>query len=154
MNISPAKRQKPRSTARRALVRAAAVSIRLGLSYFALVFTFAFATGAARVLLVAPRTGPTVAVLMEVPIIIAASWIVAHRLLRDHGLWLRQRATMGATAFALTMASEAALSWLMRGERLTEWAGTLTTHLGVIGLAGQVIFGLMPMVVGQDRIRS
>jgi hypothetical protein len=134
-------------------VLASIAAIRLGLFYYALVFTFAFATGAARVLVVAPRTGPTIAVLIEVPIIIAASWIVAHLLLRDHGLSLWQRATMGATAFALTMASEAALSWLMRGERPTEWAGTLTTHLGVIGLAGQAIFGLMPMVVGHDRTR-
>jgi hypothetical protein len=80
-----------------------------GLLYFAAVFTFAFAMGIARVLVVAPRLGPTAAVLLEVPILVVASWIVARRLLRNRSLTLRQRTTMGATAFTLTMASEAAL---------------------------------------------
>jgi hypothetical protein len=128
-----------------------AISISLGISYFAAVFTFAFLAGTARVLVVAPRLGTTAAVLLEVPVLIAVSWIVARFLLRRRSLTLPQRATMGAIAFALTIASEAALSWLMRGQSVTEWAGTLTTDLGLVGLAGQAIFGAMPILVGQGR---
>src|ERR1700712_1504501 len=122
-----------------------------GLLYFAAVFTFAFAMGIARVLVVAPRLGPTAAVLLEVPILVVASWIVARRLLRNRSLTLPQRATMGATAFMLTMASEAALSVIMRGQSVTDWAAAVATPLGLAGLVGQVIFAAMPIFVSHDR---
>ena len=123
-----------------------------GLLYFAAVFTFAFAMGIARVLVVAPRLGPTAAVLLEVPILVVASWIVARRLLRNRSLTLRQRTTMGATAFTLTMASEAALSVIMRGQSLTDWAAAVATPLGLAGLVGQVVFAAMPIFVGHGRM--
>ena len=122
-----------------------------GLLYFAAVFTFAFGMGIARVLVVAPRLGPTAAVLLEVPILVVASWIVARRLLRNRSLTLRQRTTMGATAFTLTMASEAALSVIMRGQSLTDWAAAVATPLGLAGLAGQVVFAAMPVFMGHGR---
>jgi hypothetical protein len=131
----------------------AAASFRLALAYFAVVFTFAFLTGMARVLVLEPWLGATAALLLEVPVIVAASWMVARLLLLRRPLTLPQRASMGATAFALTMASEAALSWLMRGQSVAEWAGSLTTDLGLVGFAGQALFGLMPMLVGRGRTR-
>ena len=127
-----------------------------GLLYFAAVFTFAFATGAARVLFVAPRLGPTAAVLLEVPIVVVASWIVARHLLRTRSLTLPERAAMGATAFAFTMASEAALSAIMRGQSVTDWAETVATPPGLVGLAGQVAFAAMPIFAahgGNDTSR-
>lgn len=116
-----------------------------GLLYFLVVFTIAFATGVARVLLVAPRLGPMPAVMLEVPLLVVASWIVARHLLRTRSLTLPERAAMGATAFALTMASEAALSAIMRGQSVTDWAATVATPPGLVGLAGQVAFGAMPI---------
>lgn len=125
-----------------------------GLQYFVVVFTFAFATGAARILVVAPRLGPTAAVLLEVPIIVVASWIVARRLLRNRHLTLPERAAMGATAFALTMASEAALSAIMRGQSVTDWAASVATPLGLVGLAGQVAFAAIPLFTAYGGIDS
>lgn len=123
----------------------------MGLLYFAAVFTFAFAMGVARVLVVAPRLGPTAAVLLEVPILVVVSWIVARRLLRNRPLTLPQRATMGATAFTLTMASEAGLSVTMRGQSVTDWAAAVATPLGLAGLVGQVVFAAIPIFVGHGR---
>ena len=123
----------------------------IGLLYFAAVFTFAFAMGIARVLVVAPRLGPTAAVLLEVPILVGASWIVARHLLRNRSLTLSQRATMGATAFTLTMVSEAALSAIMRGQSVTDWAAALATPLGLAGLVGQVVFAAMPIFIGPGQ---
>ena len=122
-----------------------------GLLYFAVVFTFAFAMGIARTLVVAPQIGPTAAVLLEVPIVVTASWIVARRLLRHRPLTLSHRAAMGATAFALTMASEAALAAMLRGQSVADWAATVATPLGLAGLAGQVAFAAMPIFVGRGR---
>ena len=45
-----------------------------GILYFAVVFAFAFAIGTVRVLLVAPRLGEALAVLLELPVVLAASW--------------------------------------------------------------------------------
>lgn len=120
----------------------------LGLQYFTVVFTFAFAMGVIRVLLVAPRLGPTAAVLIEVPILVLASWIVAHSLLRSRTLTLTQCAAMGAIAFTLTLMCEAALAALILRESLGDWASALVTPLGLIGLAGQIVFGIMPIFVG------
>ena len=122
-----------------------------GLLYFAAVFTLAFAMGIARELVVAPRLGPAAAVLLEVPILVVASWIVARRLLRNRSLTLSQRAAMGATAFTLTMASEAALSVIMRGQSVIDWAAAVATPLGLAGLVGQVVFAAMPIFVGHGR---
>ena len=122
-----------------------------GLLYFAAVFTFAFFTGVARVLFVAPRLGPTTAVLLEVPILVLASWLFARRLLRSRSLTLSQRGVMGATAFTLTMASEAALSAIMRGQSVIDWAAAVATPLGLVGLVGQVAFAAIPIFVGYGR---
>ena len=116
-----------------------------GLLYFAMVFAFAFAMGIARTLLVAPTIGPTAAVLLEIPVILAASWLVARRLLRNRSFVSSQCAIMGTTAFVLTMISEAAFSHLLRGQSVAQWAGTLGTPLGLIGLTGQFGFAAMPL---------
>jgi hypothetical protein len=121
-----------------------------GLLYFLAIFAFAFAMGVMRELVVAPRIGSTAAVLVEVPILLMASMFVARRLLRTRSLTLGQRAVMGMTAFTLTMASEAALSVILRGQSVADWAGTLATPLGLVGLLGQVIFATLPMFVGQS----
>ena len=119
-----------------------------GMLYYAAVFTFAFAMGIVRVLVVAPRLGSTVAVLLEMPVVVMASWLVARRLLRNRCFELTQRGAMGATAFTLTMASEAALSVIMLGQGMTDWAAALATPLGLAGLAGQVAFAAMPLFLG------
>ena len=131
-----------------------AAALLPGLLYFAAVFILAFATGVARELVVAPRLGVTAAVLIEVPILVVASWMVARRLLRDRSLTLPQRAVMGAEAFALTMASEAALAAVIRGQGLADWAAAVATPLGLAGLAGQLAFAAIPLFAGRRRGRE
>ena len=48
--------------------------------YFVIVFSFAFAMGIARGLVVAPRLGEFSAVLLEIPVLLAFSWFIARRL--------------------------------------------------------------------------
>jgi hypothetical protein len=123
----------------------------MGMVYFTVVFTLAFAMGVARALVVAPRIGPTAAVLLEVPILVVASWMIARRLLRHRSLTRPQRAVAGVVAFTLTMVSEAALSAVLRGQSVADWAVTLATPLGLIGLAGQIAFAAMPVLLGLGR---
>ena len=129
------------------LLRPMAV-FRTAIVYFSAIFAFAFAMGVARTLVIAPRIGTTAAVLLEVPILLAASWVIARRLLRDRDLALPQRIAVGTIAFVLTMASEVVLSALMRGQSAGEWAAVVATPIGLVGLAGQLGFAAIPALIG------
>lgn len=126
-----------------------AAALIIGLRYYAIVFSIAFLLGVARTLVIAPTFGVTVAVLLEVPLLVVVSWLAAQRLLKGSLLALCQRATMGALAFVLTMASEVILAQLLRGQGIVDWAGDVVRPLGLVGLAGQIVFGLMPLLVGK-----
>ena len=126
------------------------VAVSRGMLYFIAVFSFAFVMGVLRTLVVAPRVGELVAVGIELPIVLIASWFVARRLLRRHPLPLPQRLVMGGVAFLLLMASEALLSFLMRGEGVAEWAASLVVLPGLLGLLGQVGFALVPALAGRS----
>ena len=66
-----------------------------------------------------------------------------HRLL----LVVVSGAVMGGLGFALTMASEALLAGLIREQSIGQWAAELFTPLGMAGLAGQLAFGAMPLLI-------
>ena len=119
--------------------------------YFGIVFTFAFAMGVARVLVIAPRIGPVAAVFVEVPIILAASWLVARRLLRRQTLGFANRMAVGALAFVLLMASEGLLASVMLGQSAGQWAAALATPLGLVGLTGQFGFAAIPVLAAGER---
>ncbi len=119
------------------------------LVYFAAVFAFAFALGVARTLIVAPALGATSAVLLEIPVVLAASWIVARRALRHRHFDLPQRAAMGALAFILLMAAVALLAGVLRGQSIGQWVQEVATPLGLVGLAGQIGFAAMPVFAGR-----
>lgn len=126
-------------------------SLIIGLRYYAIVFSIAFALGVARTLVIAPAIGVTIAVLLEVPLLVVVSWLAARRQLKDCLLEPWQRAMAGGLAFALTIASEVILAQLLRGQTIADWAGDVARPLGLIGLAGQLVFGLIPIFAGQEN---
>jgi hypothetical protein len=120
-------------------------------AYWSAIFALGFVLGTLRVLWIAPGIGESRAVLLELPVMLAASWLAARWLVRRFGIASAgQAAAMGALAFALLMASEALLALLL-GTRLWEWLCAMTRIPGAIGLAGQVLFGVMPVVAGPAR---
>ena len=59
---------------------------------------------------------------------------------------------MGLIAFTILMLAELTLAHLLAGQSPGQWAASLTTPAGVLGLGGQVLFGLMPWwVTGRGR---
>lgn len=121
-------------------------SIKAGLAYWGTVFALGFVLGTVRTLWLAPRIGATGAVLLELPVILMASWLAARMFVQRFGIaGAGQALGMGALAFALLMASEAALALLL-GESLWQWLFEMTTLPGALGLAGQMVFGTMPVV--------
>ena len=123
-------------------------SIRAGFFYFAIVFAIGFLLGTIRVLVLVPRMGELVSVLIEFPVILAASWIVCGRLiagLRVPGHW-RFRLTMGAVAFALLMVAELVLSVSLLGNSPAEHLARYRSLHGALGLAGQILFAAFPLL--------
>ena len=59
---------------------------------------------------------------------------------------LAPRFVMGGVAFALLITTELMLSVYAFGQTAGAWAGSLGTPAGLLGLAGQVGFGLIPAV--------
>lgn len=124
-------------------------SIKAALAYWGAIFALGFILGTIRTLWLAPSVGETIAVLIELPVMLAASWFAAKGLVRRFGIASTGQALgMGALAFVLLMASEAVLVVTI-GEGLATWLGGWATVPGGLGLAGQVAFGLMPVVVRQ-----
>jgi hypothetical protein len=127
-------------------------SLRAGLLYFVVVFAFGFALGAIRSLWVAHLTDELTAVLLELPLMLAISWIACGKVIRLTKLpgGLGRSMMMGASALALLLAAEAGLATLGFGKTLHEHLANYRAAPNVIGLLGQMAFGAFPIA----RMRS
>lgn len=125
---------------------------KAGFFYFAVVFAAGFVLGTLRVLVVAPVFGEIGAVLIELPIILAISWFACSLIVQRLSVPPRvsDRALMGAGAFVLLMMAELALSVVIFGRSPAEFANSLATLPGALGLAGQIAFATFPLL--QSRL--
>jgi hypothetical protein len=121
---------------------------RAAVLYFLAVFPAGVVLGVVRVSLVQPVTGPLIAVVLELPLMLALAWLVAGVLIRR--FWvpgaLAVRAAMGCLALALLLLAEAALGLIVFGMDPAAQRAALATPQGRLGLAGQILFGLIPLV--------
>lgn len=120
-----------------------------GFSYFGLVFVAGFVLGTIRTLWLAPALGSLGAVLIELPVILALAWLAALWTIRRLAVpdAVAPRALMGALAFVLLMAAELALSVLLFGRSIAAHWATYGEPDALVGLAGQVVYALLPLVV-------
>lgn len=125
-------------------------TLKAGAAYFALVFMLAFMLGAFRVTVLVPRVGEWLAVMLELPVMLTAAWYVCRWVVRRFGVPVAAgpRLAMGAVAFALLMA-EFTLSSSAFGSTSVAFFTGLATPSGLLGLAGQVLFGLWPWWQGR-----
>ncbi len=122
-------------------------SLIVGAAYFLIVFAVAFALGVVRVTFVEPAVGAVWATLAELPFTLAASWAICAWLCRRWRMSsLAQAASMGASAFLLLMGAEVAGGILIFGRTPGEHFALFGTVAGVLGLSGQIAFGVFPVV--------
>lgn len=126
-------------------------AIRAGLRYGAEAFALGFALALVRIPLLVPAIGELAAVLCEIPVMLAAMLLRARAIIRRNKIdTARQRLAMGLTGFALLMLCEWGLA-LVLGQGSQVWLASLATLPGAIGLAGQAIFALLPLMVRNPR---
>ncbi len=123
-------------------------SMMAGTVAFIAVFATGFVLGTIRVLVVAPRLGPLAAVLIEIPLILVASWRVTGWAIQRWVVDRRyaERIRMGAIAFALLIAAEAVLGIAVFRQSPGQWLSSFTTPAGAVGLIAQLAFGFMPVM--------
>jgi hypothetical protein len=115
------------------------------MAYWSMVFAAAFALGLVRTLWLAPRIGDLAAVACEVPITLAISWWAAHKVITRWRIAESSDAlALGLIAFAVLMVAEIVLARLLTGLSAGEWAASLMSGAGALGLGGQVLFALIP----------
>ena len=121
--------------------------LRAAVPYFAAVFAAGLVLGTVRVLMLAPAMGAAAAVALEVPVMLAVSWVAARWAVARYGVPGRTgpRLAMGGLAFVLLMAAEVALGVWGFGQSPAGIAAGLIRPEGMLGLAGQVAFGLVPL---------
>jgi len=124
-----------------------------GFIYFAIVFAVAFGLGALRVIWIAPALGALTATALEIPIVLAMSWWASARTTS----WLAvppksaDRALMGVVSFAFLMSAEIFLGTVAFGRSLSEQMSGYAQPAGVLGLAGQIAFAIVPWL--QARLK-
>lgn len=113
--------------------------------YWGIVFALGFVLGTVRVLWVIPRVGLLPATVLELPIILTASWFAAGWIVRRFAIGgQREALILGGLAFVLLMAAECALAAVLAGESPAQWLAGLRQPHALLGLAGQMVFALMP----------
>lgn len=124
-----------------------------GLAYFALVFLAGTLMGMVRTQLVAPFFGAVPATLIELPIMLAASWLICGWVLARLavGADAASRLVMGGLAFALLMAAELALTLFVAGGTIAGHFAAYREPAALLGLAGQLIFAAMPLLRARQR---
>jgi hypothetical protein len=116
--------------------------------YVAAVFAAGFVLGTVRTLWIAPALGPTAAVALEAPAMLAVSWLAWRWVRRADPApqTLADRVAVGALAFAVLMLAETVLAVTLFHRTLAEHLASFATLAGAIGLAAQLGFAAIPAV--------
>lgn len=121
--------------------------------YFLIVFSVGFALGPARVFLLEPRFGETVAVLCEAPFIFIAMVAAAQRLTRTFGLrTIGSLVGMGLGALVFQQLADFAVGGLLRGITPAQQVAHFATPAGLIYAALLIAFAGMPILAGWSRL--
>jgi hypothetical protein len=117
--------------------------------YFLLVFGAGFVLGMVRVLVVVPQLGERAAELLEMPLmlivtVIAARWIVRHRLDAHR---LSSALSVGFLALGIMLFAELAVGMWLRGLSATEVFLNRDPVSGAAYYASLLLFAVMPAII-------
>lgn len=122
--------------------------LKAGVFYFLGVFALGFMLGTMRIFFLVPYTGPVIAVLIEIPMILFFSWFFCRFLIRRFAVPAEpyERLMMGFIAFACLMTGEALIAVFLQQGHITDFLMTFDFPENRIGLGGQIAFALFPLL--------
>lgn len=124
--------------------------LKAGLIYFACVFGIGFVLGVVRVSWLVPMLGARRAELLELPVMLAASFLVARGIVRRFDLLsLRQRLAAGLVALGLMVTAELGLAVATLG--LAGYVASRDPVSGAAYLLALAAFALMPWLAARRR---
>jgi hypothetical protein len=126
---------------------------KAGALYFALVFSAGFALGTMRVLVLVPRLGVRAAELLELPLMLAVSFLSARWVVRRMRVscGVHARLRVGGLALALLLAAEFTLVLGLQGLSLGEYLASRDPLSGAAYYIALVLFGLMPLLISRKQ---
>jgi hypothetical protein len=126
--------------------------LKASVIYFAAVFGVGFVLGTLRVLFVVPALGVRWAELLELPLMVMASFFFARLVVhRFAPLAIGHRLAIGSLALVLLVATELGLAVLVQDKSLAEYVAGRDPVSGIAYLLSLVAFGLMPLLVGNGQ---
>ena len=122
--------------------------LKASFAYFAIVFAVGFVLGALRVLITAPLLGDPWATIVELPVMLAGSWLVCNRVIAHWRIppAAPVRLVLGGLAFAFLIGAEIALGVTAFGRRLEQVLSSYRQTGPLLGLLAQMLFGLFPRI--------
>lgn len=126
-------------------------TIEAGVLYFAIVFGVGFVLGSVRTLWVVQRVGTRTAELMEAPIMLVVTILVARWIVLRLGVppAPSARLGMGGIAFLLLLVAEFGFMLWLRGLSIREYLATRDRVSGAVYYALLVVFAIMPLFVAR-----
>jgi hypothetical protein len=121
-------------------------------AYFAAVFAVGFVLGVCRVLWLVPAAGERVAELIELPVMVLASFVVARALVaRLRVVDARAALTAGLAALALLLAAELGAAFAFRGLTPAAYVASRDPVSGSAYAVALLVFGLLPWLIVRHR---
>lgn len=120
------------------------------------VFAFGFLFGTLRIFVLIPKMGPLAAVFVELPFMLMISALVWRWSLKRHRIApdMANRLITGLSGFIILMGLEFLLSWLIAETGPVRYLSEIANPAGLLGLAGQFAFALMPLAVATRGAKS
>ncbi|MFC3195186.1 hypothetical protein ACFODZ_13115 [Marinicella sediminis] len=117
--------------------------------YFAIVFTIGFVLGTIRVLYVAPQLGDDQAELLEFPLMVLASFVVARYIvgLAGDGLKPAQLLWVGVMALGCLLMVEFSLVLALREMSIVTYVTSRYSLAGAAYLVSLLLFAVFPFVI-------
>ncbi len=125
--------------------------LKAGVLYFAFVFGAGFVLGAVRTLWVVPHVGTRTAELMETPIMLAVTIVVARWTVQHLAIPYvpSARFAIGAIALALLLVAEFGPVLWLRGISIREYLATRDPVSGAVYYVLLGVFAIMPLFVAR-----
>lgn len=126
-------------------------ALQAGCLYFALVFVIGFALGIVRTSLLVPRFGVRYSELLELPFMVAVSYLVARSIVPRLGPFgIGSRAVIGLLALALLISAELGLTVAL-GQSMGSYIAGRDPVSGSAYLVSLMLFAFMPIAAGGSK---